>query len=75
MIASELAATGSRSTRRFHTFDFGKIEQRGAEGCRSASAGLPPTRSAMTITARRATLTRLVSAVMAESPSPVLVSP
>jgi hypothetical protein len=44
MIASELAATGRRSTRLFHTFDFGKIEQRGRRMPQRLD-GLPPTRA------------------------------
>src|SRR5207342_836134 len=54
MIAAELAAAGSLSTRWFHGFDFGKTGQRGAEGTRSANAEPPAQVSARTTTAMAA---------------------
>src|SRR5512132_1149629 len=45
MIAAELRATGSVSTRRFQGFDFGNTVQRGAPGTRSASAEDAPSAS------------------------------
>src|SRR5262245_65329904 len=53
MIAAELRATGSLSTRRFHGFDFGKTVQRGAPGTRSASADGAPNTSRHARTGRR----------------------
>src|SRR6476619_1758298 len=55
-ISSELAATGSVSTRWFHAFDFGKTGHRGADGIFSACAVEPPSRSRPRHTNRSARL-------------------
>src|SRR5437763_9711171 len=64
MIAPELAATGSLSTRWFHGFDFGKIEQCGALGSGRACADAP-------VSASRAA--RITRRFMPRIPSPQVV--
>src|SRR4029453_5801163 len=69
MIAAELRATGSLSTRRFHGFDFGKTAQRGAPGRPSASADGAPSASGQRRTGGRR------GRIMARVSTPAAVRP
>src|SRR5512133_745977 len=67
MIAAELRATGSRSTRRFHGLVLGKTVQRGAPGTRSACAEPPAQATATIATAAAATARTLTPALSART--------
>src|SRR5436190_7945751 len=67
-ISSEFAAAGRESTRWFHGFDFGKTEQRGADGIFRALAVEPPSRSVPRHTKRTARLMLRLSTLAAFRP-------